>query len=244
MRPVVISLLLLLAVSVSAQQPSDSASVVLSGRVVSYADGDELAHVSVSAPEYNVSTVTNEDGEFVLKTPARPTHLVFSHLGFHTRRVTVNKGQTDGIKVRMQPSSIVMSEVVVSANDPMVVVRAAIKKIPVNYATHPSLMHCFYRETAQRGSRFIAISEAVTDLYKTSYEVGDTYGDAVQIVRGRRLLSTRAKDTLAVKLMGGPVIPIMLDAVKNSQLLLNVMLWDSYRPLQSQLGSRYREGGP
>lgn len=40
-------------------------------------------------------------------------------------------------------------------------------------------------------------------------------------MKGRRLLSTRAKDTLGVKLMGGPVIPIMLDVVKNSELLLN-----------------------
>ncbi len=241
MRPFVISLLLLLAVSVHAQQPSDSAGVVLSGRVVSSADGDELAHVSVSAPEYNVSTVTNEDGEFMLKTPARPTHLILSHLGFHTRRITVKEGQTDRIKVRMQPSSIVLSEVLVSANDPMVVVRAAIKKIPENYSTQPSLMHCFYRETAQRGSRFIAVSEAVTDLYKTSYEVGDTYGDAVQIVRGRRLLSTRAKDTLAVKLMGGPVIPIMLDAVKNSQLLLNeqeLSLYDLHMEIPERIGER------
>lgn len=240
MRPIVISLLLLLVVSVHAQQPSDSASVVLSGRVVSSANGDELAYVSVSSPEYNVSTVTNEDGEFVLKTPARPTHLMFSHLGFHTRRFVINEGQTDRIKVRMQPSSIVLSEVLVSANDPMLVVRAAIKKIPENYATQPSLMHCFYRETAQRGSRFIAVSEAVTNLYKTPYDRGDIYGDAVQIIRGRRLMSTKAKDTLAVKLMGGPLTSIMLDAVKNSQLLLNEQELSLYN-LQMEMPERIGE---
>jgi hypothetical protein len=81
-------------------------------------------------------------------------------------------------------------------------------------------MHCFYRETAQKGSRFIAVSEAVTDMYKTSYRYGPDQ-DAVQIVKGRRLMSTRSSDTLGVKVMGGPIIPIMLDVVKNVDVLLN-----------------------
>ncbi|MBQ2192473.1 MAG: carboxypeptidase-like regulatory domain-containing protein, partial [Prevotella sp.] len=95
-----------------------------------------------------------------------------------------------------------------------------IHKIPSNYPLVPSLMHCFYRETAQKGSRFIAVSEAVTDMYKTSYRYGPDQ-DAVQIVKGRRLMSTRSSDTLGVKVMGGPIIPIMLDVVKNVEVLLN-----------------------
>ncbi len=198
---------------------AQSGITVLTGRVVNRQDGRALAHVSVSTPDESLSTVTNDDGEFTLKTPVRPTHIVFSHLGFRTQRVSIGS-QTEGLKVRMVPSAILIEEVVISANEPLEIIRAAIRKIPENYPVVPSLMHCFYRETAQKGSRFIAVSEAVTDMYKTSYRYGPQY-DAVQIVKGRRLMSTRSSDTLGVKVMGGPIIPIMLDAVKNSELLLN-----------------------
>ena len=195
MRVVASFLLWLLAVSLYAQ----TELTVLSGRVVSRQDGRALAHVSVSAPEGNASTVTNEDGEFLLKVAKRPTYILLSHLGYHSQKVQVGE-KTEGMKLRMVPSAIMIEDVVVSANDPLEVVRAAIRKIPNNYPMTPTRMHCFYRETAQKGSRFIAVSEAVTDMYKTAYN-RDLYGDAVSIVRGRRLMSTKVSDTLGVKVM-------------------------------------------
>ena len=215
MRASLSFLLLLLAVTLYAQ----GELTTVSGRVVNKQNGRALAHVSVSAPGQGVSTVTNDDGEFVLKTQSRPSTLLFTHLGFHSQRVALDN-QTSGLKIRLAPSAVLLDEVVVSSNDPMELLRAAIHKIPSNYPLVPSLMHCFYRETAQKGSRFIAVSEAVTDMYKTSYRYGPDQ-DAVQIVKGRRLMSTRASDTLGVKVMGGPIIPIMLDVVKNVDVLLN-----------------------
>lgn len=202
-------------------------TTVLTGRVTSKVDGKVLPHVSVSSPDGRQQTVTNDDGEFILKTPERPAYIELSHLGYHTRRVTIGN-QTEDLQVRMVPSAIMLDEVVVSMNDPLSVVLTAMQKIPVNYSLEPSLMHCFYRETAQKGSRFIAVSEAVTDMYKTSYKY-DVRGDAVQIVKGRRLMSTRASDTLGVKVMGGPVIPIMLDVVKNSEVILTRQELEYYR---------------
>ena len=215
-RRIVVALVVLLlsCTSVYAQ----SSMTVLTGRVMSRADGKVLPHVSVSSPDGAQQTVTNDDGEFILKTPGRPSYIELSHLGYHTRRVTIGN-QTENLEIRLVPSAIMLEEVVVSMNDPLEVVLSAMQKIPVNYSREPSLMHCFYRETAQKGNRFIAVSEAITDMYKTSYKY-DVRGDAVQIVKGRRIMSTRASDTLGVKVMGGPVIPIMLDVVKNSEVIL------------------------
>lgn len=44
-------------------------------------------------------------------------------------------------------------------------------------------------------------------------------GDRVQIVKGRRLVSQRSSDTLAVKIVGGPTLPIVFDFVKNEDAL-------------------------
>jgi hypothetical protein len=45
--------------------------------------------------------------------------------------------------------------------------------------------------------------------------------DKVAIRKGRRLLSPKQKDTLSVKVLGGPVTSLELDLVKNTDLLLN-----------------------
>lgn len=194
--------------------------VVLTGRVVGQDGGRALAHVSVSAPGQHQSTVTNDDGEFTLKTAVCPDYIVLSHLGYQTQRVRVGEVPTKRLKIRMKPSTIVLNEVVIAVDDPLEIVLAAMRKIPQNYSAEGDLMHCFYRETARKGSRFIAVSEAVTDMYKTEYSRGINF-DGVKIVKGRRLMSTKASDTLGVKMMGGPLLPIQLDAVKNRDLLLN-----------------------
>lgn len=64
------------------------------------------------------------------------------------------------------------------------------------------------------------VAEAVIDLHKTPY-TQDAGRDRVRILKGCRLLSPKASDTLAVKLLGGPTAAIYLDVVKNPDLLLS-----------------------
>lgn len=64
------------------------------------------------------------------------------------------------------------------------------------------------------------VAEAVIDLHKTPY-TQDAGRDRVRILKGRRLLSPKASDTLTVKLLGGPTAAIYLDVVKNPDLLLS-----------------------
>ena len=96
----------------------------------------------------------------------------------------------------------------------------AMEKIYDNYPDEPNLLRGFYRETVEKRSHFTSISEGVVDVYKTGYDKDD-WRDGVAILKGRRLLSQRPSDTLSVKLQGGPVMPIMLDVVKQRDILLN-----------------------
>ena len=112
---------------------------------------------------------------------------------------------------------------------PLELVEKALRKIPQNYSDHDHLFSAFYRETIQKRKRYIGISEAVLDAYKTDYKVRDIQNDRVQIHRGRRLQSQKSSDTLAVKIAGGPNMPIYLDVVKNGEDLLNVNMLYCYR---------------
>ena len=150
-----------------------------------------------------------------------------SHLGYKTKRVTLEAGKTEQLKIKLQPTVIQLREIVVRTGDPREVVEIAIKKIPDNYSRKPELLKAFYRETAMKRKHFIYVAEGVEDMYKTSYTRG-IGRDRVSIIKGRRLLSQKQGDTLGLKVMGGPVLPVQLDVVKNYEMLLNSEELDAY----------------
>lgn len=185
----------------------------------------KLENVNVSVPGTNIGTVTNADGLFSLKLQDSldVQRLEVSHIGFINNMVSL-KGKEDvtGLTVWMIPAPNLLNEIVVYGNTPRTLVEEAIKKIPVNYSGSNSLLSAFYRETVQKGRRYISVSEAVMDVYKTPYAARDVTSDKVRLEKGRRLLSQKLSDTLAVKVIGGPNEAIFLDIVKNENTLLSL----------------------
>ena len=200
--------------------------VVIGGVVLDDKTGKGLKQVSVSAGR--LSVVTNEDGVFSLKLPQIPQSITVSHLGFKTRRVNVVEGQTENLTIRLVPTVIQLREVVITNENPRELVDVAISKIPDNYSRTPEMLKAFYRETAMKRRHYIYVAEGVEDMYKTSYtrQVGR---DRVSIIKGRRLISQKESDTLGVKVMGGPVQAVLLDVVKNREILLNKEELDAYQ---------------
>lgn len=199
--------------------------VVVSGVVVDQKTGDPLRQVSISAGR--VSVVTNEDGDFTLKLNEMPSTVNISHLGYKTQRLTLKDGKTEGLRIRLVPTSIQLREIVVRNLDPRELVDIAIDKIPENYSKVPELLKGFYRETAMKRKHYIYVAEGVEDMYKTPYSRGATR-DRVSIIKGRRLLSQKSGDTLGIKVVGGPVQAVMMDLVKNRDFLLNKDDLDNY----------------
>ena len=195
------------------------AQAVINGVVLDRQTGRTLSHVSVTAEGGKEHTVTNDDGRFSLKTQRIPQYIQLSHIGYKTRRQQIQHGQTSNLRIMMAVNTVGLHEVVVTRNDPLEIVKAAMDRIEKNYPQKPELVRCFYRETARRGSRFISVAEAVTDMYKTGYSRGPER-DAVAILKGRRLMSMKARDTLGVKIQGGPVMPLMVDIAKNREYVL------------------------
>ena len=213
MKKMIWTFLLLFAVlTVKAQS-------VVSGKVTDQ-QGQPLAYVSVSAEGFEVHTVTNDDGQFTLKTTHKPRYVRLSHIGYKSRKIAIDEGTELPLHIRMVSNTVELREVLVNANNPMAILRAAMERVMQNYPHEPELVRCFYRETARRGSRFISVAEAVTEMYKSDYAYGPER-DAVAIMKGRRLMSMKARDTLGVKVQGGPVLPLMVDVAKNPDYLMN-----------------------
>ena len=216
-----LTVMLLAHVSPLAAQAGESYYTV-SGVVKDAQTKKTLGYVYVSVPGTNVGTITNADGEFALKikTSLNAKEIEFSHLAYKNARIPVDGNSTETV-VSMVPNPRMLKEVNIRPEMPKQLIEQAIDKISSNYSKDGNLFTGFYRETAQKGKRYIQISEAVINLYKDSYERSSTFKDRVRIFKGRQLLSQKASDTLAVKLMGGPTLAVMLDVVKNPDVLLD-----------------------
>lgn len=175
----------------------------------------EFANVSVTGT--NIGTVTNEDGEFTLKIKKsmKTNTIAVSLIGYSNSYMNVAEENIDNAVILLKPKQNLLDEVVVEASVSRNIVAQAIRNIEKNYGNKPTLLVGFYRETARKGNHYINISEAVVHMFKTGYNVRNANSDRVQVIKGRKLLSEKASDTLAVRLLGGPNMSSYMDVVKN-----------------------------
>lgn len=197
--------------------------ITVSGVVKNQHTKKRLEYVNISVPGSNVGTVTNADGEFSLKIQKSLSaeKVEISHLGYFNNQIVLTGKDIRNYTVLLAPYANLLDEVIIHARDPRRLVEEAIKKIPANYNPKASMLTGFYRETVQKGRRYINLSEAVIDIYKTPYTQQVDH-DRVQIYKGRKLLSPKKSDTLAVKLLGGPNMSIYVDIVKNPDILFDM----------------------
>lgn len=207
------AVLALLPVKLSAQAVADSV-MTISGMVRD--ENRRLAFVNVSIRESTLGTVTNEDGYFSLKIPKTDGDitLFISHIGYSTYEKTMKASDAHELRIILQPYSNLLDAALVVEHDPEHLVYEALQRVRYNYSAKPISQRAFYRETARKGNRYISVSEAVMDLYKTGYH-RSIEADRVGVLKGRRLMSQRSADTLAVKMQGGPNTSLSLDVVKN-----------------------------
>ncbi len=213
-------------------QVADKYELMISGTVCDRESGKKLENVNVSLMGTSISTVTNAEGYYSLKIPKRTsaTKLEMSHIGYanaHYSAKTIPESGKLTANIWMTPNTKQLNEVVVYG-DPRNIVKEALYKIPDNYPLSDNMLSTFYRETIQKGHRYIGISEAMTDVYKTSYKKRFVDQDKVQLIKARRLLSQKESDTLAIKVMGGPLLSVNMDIVKNADALFDIRDLDYY----------------
>lgn len=219
--------ILLSALKVTAQE--NTAFYTVSGIVKDKQTGEKLEYAAVSAPGANVGTVTNNEGKFTLKilksSPASTIEI--SHLGYLNYRQPLHGENVSQMTFELIPTSILLPEASIFGEEAKAIVAAAIDKIGYNYTDVASMLTCFHRETIQKQRKYIDVSEAILYTYKTPY-TENTDKDRVQIYKGRHVISQKAKDTLIVKLAGGPNLPVYSDVVKNPDLLLDKNTLDDF----------------
>ncbi len=197
--------------------------ITISGIVRDNNSHKRMEYVNVSVTGSDIGTVTNREGGFTIKIKKslQAKSIEFSHIGYRNSLIPIEGMDLSNIRVWLIPNANLLNEVIVRGYDPRILVEQAILKVSSNYSREGNLLTGFYRETTQKRRRYITIAEAIVDVYKTAYTRRDVLSDRVQIYKGRKLLSQKPDDTLAVKLLGGPNLSINVDVVKNPDMLLH-----------------------
>lgn len=192
----------------------------LTGRVVDKVSHERLLFVTVSVPGTNIATVTNQEGNFVLKVPAAvfPAQLAFSYIGYKNRELPLTDFKTGRRKtIELERASILLPEVVVMQAEGEALLKEVIRRIPRNYSSIPNQMVGFYREMIRKNGTYISLAEAVLDIYKAPY---DSYvKDKVKIYKGRKGTDKARSDTVFVKYQGGVNTALELDLAKHFDLV-------------------------
>lgn len=192
------------------------------GKVVNNANGDALASTFLAVEGTNISTVSNNEGEFSLKIPERlgNVKVIVSHLGFQSRSIPLDFFKQGEVVIRLDETIEELSEVsLFTYTDPRALVRNMLKNRGINYLNDRANMTAFYRETIKRGHKNVSLSEAVVTIHKEAYD--SNADDNIALVKARKTADYDRLDTLALKLRGGPYNPLSIDIMKNPTNIFN-----------------------
>jgi hypothetical protein len=211
------------------RNPQDTAFKVFTGKVIDHTTKKPVVFANVYLVGSSLGTVTNADGEFVLKVPTTELNrkLGISNLGYKNLIVDLASLKDKENTFRLESAATPLEQVVIRSDDPLDLLRMAYRRIPENYNENPEMQVGFYRETVKQNRSYVAVAEAVLDVYKSPYTSLMDY-DRVKIFKGRKSEDVKKMDTLMFKLQGGPKTSFLLDVVKNPGEILSEEYFDKY----------------
>lgn len=200
------------------------------GEVVDSNSKKPLIFASLSLANTNITTITNTEGKFSLKVPKDITsgQVIISFLGYTSKTVDLENLKSSNNKITLSASITELAEINISApKDAKALVLETLAKKGDNYFQDPTLMTAFYRETIKKRKKNLSLSEAVVNIYKTPYS--SIRKDAIQMYKARKSSSYSKKDTLALKLQGGPFNALFVDLVKYPDYVFHEDFIDLYK---------------
>lgn len=215
---------------VSADSSQLEVTNYISGVIVDEESLEPLPFATIGLKNKGRGTVTNNNGEFGLKiTPDLLSDTIsVSYLGYVRYEMPVRQAFSDNLSISMKREFISIPEIIIKNQIPQEIIYKTVLAIRHNYGNNPAMMTGFYREGVLRKRELQNYSEAVVEIYKSSY-TGSILGDQMKIYKSRKIENIRRSDTLAVRLKAGLSTCLELDGVKNLFDFLNRESMSDYR---------------
>lgn len=233
---------LLTPASVASQDTGPDGFRQFSGMVTDRDTGDPLVFATLSLTDRNISTVTNSDGEFLLKVPdsIQEGTLTVSFLGYRSLSRHLRELKPEDNEIALQPTVTPLPEVnLVVPSNATVLVKETLRNKGKVYYDEPLLMTAFYRETIRKRRRNVSLAEAVVNIYKAPYT--SARKDAIELFKARKSTDYSKLDTVALKLQGGPFNALFVDIMKYPEFLFSedyIDLYDFYFERNTRIDDR------
>jgi hypothetical protein len=196
--------------------PQPEVTDYISGVIVDDETTEPLPFAAISLKNRARGTVTNETGEFGLKIPGEclADTLSVSYLGFVRREIPVKQALGNIFTIRMKREFISIPEIIIKTQVPQEIIYKSISAIPKNYGNTPVMLTGFYREGVMKKEELQVYSEAVLQIYKSSY-TSSLLNDQIKVYKSRKVENTTSRDTLTIRLKAGLNTCLELDGIKN-----------------------------
>jgi len=202
---------------------------ILTGKVTDAENGQPLPYASVSVEYRGKGTISNYEGEYTLKLAKDylDDTLVVSYLGFYNRKIPVSQAVNSHFNISLTRMYVPIPEVLIRNREPMELIWKVKENIPGNYGSTPVQMTAFCRESVAKRNKLLTYSEAVLNMYKSSY-TATLFNDQIKIYKSRKINNLEPSDTLTFKLRSGMDGCLFLDGVKNTFDFLSAESFSDY----------------
>ncbi|MCW3806578.1 carboxypeptidase-like regulatory domain-containing protein [Plebeiibacterium marinum] len=212
--------------------------IILQGFIKSTEDGKNLPLVNISITGEAIGTTSNFDGYYKFLIPRNNigSKVSFSSIGYETKNIDIPSGDSL-INLNLNPTTIKIREIEVKYLKAPEIIYQVQQNIPYNYPETPMLLTGFFRETIKQDGKYIEVSEAVLDIYKSSYNSDDV--EKARFVKGRKSVDDKEISLARLKLAGGPSLFAAIDVVKHTNFFNTD---DGVQYLYHYLGKGFEHG--
>ncbi|WGD34042.1 carboxypeptidase-like regulatory domain-containing protein [Olleya sp. YS] len=199
------------------------------GKILDKDTSKPLSLADLTVNNSNISTVTNNEGEFILKVPEDLLNnsVSISYLGYKKLDVALSEFKTTNTKIYLEQAATVLAEIdLVVPKDARTLVNKTLSLKGENYFSENIFMTGFYRETIKKRNKNASLSEAVVTINKQSYT--SNRNDGITLIKARKNTDYSRLDTIALKLQGGPFSSLYTDVIKYPKFIFTDDNMDDY----------------
>ena len=186
-----ISCLFFIMSSISINSQTTDTLIELQGKMVDSDSNKPLVFADLVVNGSNISTITNNDGEFLLKIPMKylDDMVSISHLGYEKTEIKISALKNLD-KITLSPALIKLSEINILnyGKDAKSLVIETLARKSTLYNNSNTLMTAFYRETIKKRRQNASLSEAVFKIHKQPYN--NLRNDYIELVKARKKIQT------------------------------------------------------
>ncbi|MDN5200974.1 M1 family aminopeptidase [Fulvivirgaceae bacterium BMA10] len=166
-------------------------SIRISGKIIDKQtlEGIPFAHISIETTP--IGAISDLYGDFILDYPKHLQSGVISIscLGYKTVKVSLSSISGLPLEISLQQNTVELQEVVVKPEDPLNLLKEAIRKIPENYDTSSTVLSGNYKMSSLLEDKNIRYTEAFIDIFKRPYQTysedNNFLGDSIHLREAR-----------------------------------------------------------